>query len=123
MISGRGHSRRGAVRGWWAFAARMLALVLALSLVSPLASLADDLAYYAGGQTHVTELASVDIAPHADASDPGLASHLHCGCHQAAPLKTALVEPLFDGVRPRYARLTVAVSSVSPDPMPRPPRT
>lgn len=100
----------------------MLALALALSLVAPPAGYADDLAYHGGGRGHVTELASVDAAPHADASDPGLACHLHCGCHQVAPLATAWAEPLFDGVRQRYARLTVVVSSVFPDRMPRPPR-
>jgi hypothetical protein len=122
MVSRRGHSRRGTAQGWWTVAGRMLALVLALSLVAPSASYADDLAYHVGGQGHVTEITSVDAAPDAGASDPGLASHLHCGCHQAAPVTAALAEPDFDGVRLLYAWLTETASSIAPDRLPRPPR-
>ena len=122
MASGHGHNRRGAARGWWAIAARMLALVLALSLVAPNPGYADDLAYHVGAQGHVTEMTCVDAAPNAGALDPGLACHLHCGCHQAAPVTAALAEPVFDGVRPLYAWLTETASSIAPDRLPRPPR-
>lgn len=100
----------------------MLALVLALTLVAPVAGYGDDLAYHAGGQGHVTELTGVDAAPGADASDPGLACHLHCGCHQAMLPMGALAEPLLTAACPTYARLSEVASSVAPDRLPRPPR-
>ncbi len=126
MVSGHAHSRRGAARGWWAVAVQLLALVLALSLVAPSAGYADDLAYHVGGQGlaqgHAPEMASVDAPSDARTSDPGLVCHLHCGCHQAATVTAAPVEPVFDGVRPHYARLSETASSLAPDRLPRPPR-
>ncbi|WP_342447324.1 hypothetical protein [Methylobacterium platani] len=121
----------------------MLALVLALSLVAPESGEAADLAFHAGsrgqatGQGIVTgpgivtgkmivtgpEAVVASAAAHdAGAADPGLACHLHCGCHQAAPLAAASADPACDGAPPLYARLTEAVSSLAPDRLPRPPR-
>jgi hypothetical protein len=111
MGSGRGHSRRWAARGWWAFAARLLA-----------AGLAADVAYHDGGGRHVTEIASIEAAPDTGATDPGMACHLHCGCHQAAPAVADFSEPVFGVARLAYAHLSQTVSSVSPDRLPRPPR-
>ena len=122
MGLGRGHSRRWAARGWWAFAARLLALALALSLVAPAAGLAADVAYHDGGGRHVTEIASIEAAPDTGATDPGMACHLHCGCHQAAPAVADFSEPVFGVARLAYAHLSQTVSSVSPDRLPRPPR-
>ncbi|MHB2206290.1 hypothetical protein [Methylobacterium sp. CM6257] len=122
MTAARRDRAFGALTGWWATAARLLALVLALSLVAPSAGLAADVAYHDGGGRHVTELASLEAAPEAGATDPGMACHLHCGCHQAAPAVTGFTEPVFGVARPTYARLSEAGTSVSPDRLPRPPR-
>jgi len=108
--------------GWWATASRLLALVLALSLVAPAAGLADDMAYHDGGRGHVTELSSAHVAPEANATNPGMACHLHCGCHQAAPAVTGFAEPVLKAVRLACGRLSEAVSSVAPDRQPKPPR-
>jgi hypothetical protein len=124
MTAARRHRAFGATTGWWATAARLLALVLALSLVAPAVGLADDMAYHDGGRNRVTELSSAHVAPEANATDPGMACHLHCGCHchQAAPAVTGFAEPVLKAVRPAYGRLSEAVSSVTPDRQPRPPR-
>jgi hypothetical protein len=122
MIAARRHRAFGAISGWWATAARLLALILALSLVAPAAGFADDFAYHDGSRGPVTELASLEDAPAAGAADPGIACHLHCGCHQAAPAVAGFAEPVFGVARPTYARLTATLSSICPDRLPRPPR-
>lgn len=122
MGSRHGHSRRRAARGWWAIAARLLALVLALSLVAPVTGYADDLAYHDGHRqaSGVTLSAS---APDTGETDPGLACHIHCGCHQVAPAAaTGPVMPRIEAVPPVYASLTETASSIEPDRLPRPPR-
>jgi hypothetical protein len=122
MGSRHGHSRRRAARGWWAVAARLLALVLALSLVAPVAGYADDLAFH-DGHRHAAELTTVDAAPAPEASDPGLAGHLHCGCHQVAPTAASgPALPCLEAAPPVYARFSEAVSSIAPNRLPRPPR-
>jgi len=55
-----------------------------LFLIAPVAGYADDLAYH-GGHGHVAEPTAAGVASDADATDPGLAYHIHCGCHQVAP--------------------------------------
>lgn len=121
MVPRDGHSRGGAARGRWAVAARLLALVLALFLVAPVSGYAIDLAYHECHR-HGAELTMADAAPDADAADPGIASHLHCGCHQLAPLTSSPDEPLVEVARPAYARLSETVSSIAPDRLPEPPR-
>lgn len=124
MSSARRHRTFGAMTGWWAAAA--LALVLALSIAMPPAGLGGDPAYHQGHQGHdrsepsfVSETASgLD-----QASDPGLADHVHCGCHVALNATVACDALPQDDTRPSYARLSETVSSVSPDRLPRPPRT
>ena len=122
MGSRHGHSRRRAARGWWAVAARLLALVLALSLVAPLSGYADDLAFHEG-RRHAAEVTVMDAAPAPDAGDPGLACHLHCGCHQVAPTTAAgPVLPCLEAASPVYARFSETAPSIVPDRLPRPPR-
>ncbi|GJD63418.1 MULTISPECIES: hypothetical protein [Methylobacterium] len=123
MGSGHGHSRRRAARAWWAAAARLLALVLALSLVAPVTGYADDIAFHQGHRS-VTEVSMADAAPGADATDPGLACHLHCGCHQVAPaVAGSPVVPCLEAMSPVYARVSETASSIAPDRLPEPPRT
>ncbi|GJD56474.1 hypothetical protein [Methylobacterium dankookense] len=122
MGSRHGHSRRRAARGWWAVAARLLALVLALSLVAPVAGYADDLAFHES-HGHAAELTVVDAAPAPGTGDPGLACHIHCGCHQVAPTAASgPVMPCLEAAPPVYARLSEMASSIAPDRLPRPPR-
>jgi len=108
------------VRSWWAIAARMLALVLALSLAGPGVSLASDLAFHAGGE-HGRSVGP-SIADAGGAVDPGVTAHLHCGCHQVAPLETGLVAPPAVPGRPVTDRIACALPSIIPDRLPRPPR-
>lgn len=109
-------------RGWWALAVRMLALVLALSVAGPGVGLAADLAFHTGGHHEAGEGAALD-APAATATvDPGLAAHVHCGCHLAARLEAAVMVPPPVTGRPLRARLAQGHSSIDPDRLPRPPR-
>ncbi|WP_336490477.1 hypothetical protein [Methylobacterium nigriterrae] len=110
------------MRGWWAVAARMLTLVLALVVAAPVSGLADDMAFHAGGHHERTEALTVGSPSSADASDPGVASHVHCGCHQVAAMEHGPVPPAPDAARPRYARVTDVPSSVATNRLPRPPR-
>ncbi|WP_244914004.1 hypothetical protein [Methylobacterium frigidaeris] len=65
-----------------------------------------------------------DAAPGADATDPGLACHLHCGCHQVAPaVAGSPVVPCLEAMSPVYARVSETASSIAPDRLPEPPRT
>ncbi|MDP4021169.1 hypothetical protein Q8W71_00910 [Methylobacterium sp. NEAU 140] len=122
MVSRDGHSRRRAARRWWALAARLLALALALSLVAPVMGYADDLAYH-GGHRQAAQVTLSASAPDAGANDPGLACHIHCGCHQVTPAAaTGPVMPRIEAVPPVYASLTETASSIDPDRLPRPPR-
>jgi hypothetical protein len=123
MVPRNGHSRRWAERKWWAFAARLLALVLALSLVAPVTGHADDLAFHGNGHRHAAALTTMDASPDAGASDIGLACHLHCGCHQAAPAAPdGPAMPCLETAPAVYARLSETSSSVAPGRLPRPPR-
>ena len=109
-------------RGWWALAARMLALVLTLTVAAPGAGLAADLAFHAGGP-HGRSAGPVLKAPTAPADvDPGLGEHLHCGCHQAARLEAFDVAPPAVPGRPLPGALAQGRPSVTPDRLPRPPR-
>ncbi|MCJ2057282.1 hypothetical protein MKL09_12030 [Methylobacterium sp. J-048] len=107
-------------RGLWAIAVRMLALVLALSLAGPGVGLAADLAFHAGGHQDRSVGPSIEAA--GSAVDPGVTEHLHCGCHQAAPLEAAIAPPPAIPGRPVAVRIVRALPSVIPDRLPRPPR-
>jgi hypothetical protein len=122
MTFGDRHGRALRARGWWAIAARMLALVLTLTVAAPGAGLAADLAFHAGGH-HARSDGPVLDAPASPADvDPGLGEHLHCGCHQAARLEAAAVAPPSVPGRPLAAASAQAFPSVTPDLPPRPPR-
>lgn len=101
-------------------AARLLALVLALSLAGPGVGLASDLAFHAGGE-HGRSVGP-SMADAGGTVDPGVTAHLHCGCHQVAPLEIGFSGPLAIPDRPVAIRVTRARPSVSPDRLPRPPR-
>jgi hypothetical protein len=122
MTSGVRHRRVVRTRGWWALAARTLALVLALAVAAPGAGLAADLAFHAGDHHGRSEGQVLDAAQPSTTADPGLGEHLHCGCHQAARLESAAVAPPAVSGRPLPAALAQARPSVSPDRLPRPPR-
>ncbi|URD38523.1 hypothetical protein M6G65_08870 [Methylobacterium tardum] len=85
--------RAARAQGVWAIAARMLALVLALSLAAPGIGLSADMAFHAGGHHSRSEGPVLDTAAASPNVDPGLGEHLHCGCHQAARLDAADVAP------------------------------
>ncbi|MDH3031089.1 hypothetical protein [Methylobacterium fujisawaense] len=115
----------GAWTGWWATAARALALVLALAVALPTAGLAEDLAYHQNHPGHDrTELVMAsDLTPaSARAADPGIACHVHCGCHVAMPSDGLAPVPPALPSRPCYAPVDAARASISPDRLPRPPR-
>ncbi|APT30391.1 hypothetical protein MCBMB27_01100 [Methylobacterium phyllosphaerae] len=115
----------GAWTGWWAIAARALALVLALAVALPTAGLAEDLAYHQNHPGHDrTELVMAsDLTPaSARAADPGIACHVHCGCHVAMPSDGLAPVPPALPSRPCYAPVDAACASISPDRLPRPPR-
>jgi hypothetical protein len=125
MKSAVRHKAFGPWRGWWATAARALALVLALAVALPTAGLAEDLAYHQGHQGHdLTELAvGSDLLPaSSQKADPGVACHVHCGCHAAMPLDGLTAAPPVTPTRPCYAPVVTALSSIFPDRLPRPPR-
>ncbi|WP_238180075.1 hypothetical protein [Methylobacterium haplocladii] len=111
--------------GWWATAARSLALVLALALATPTVCIAEDFAFHQGHQGHdLTELSLVSNAASGtdQAGDPGLTCHVHCGCHIAVGVTVSEQASPQDATRPSYARVSETVSSISPDRLPRPPR-
>ena len=108
--------------GWWATAARALALVMALTVAAPATCLAEDFAYHLGHQGHTgTELAAADPSGTQDA-DPGLGAHVHCGCHLAVSVEGTGSTFETDRSRPSYARTSEAGPSVFSDRLPRPPR-
>ena len=108
-----------------AIAARVLALVLAvmlvLSVAGPGAGLAADLAFHAGGADHGRSVVETAGAA-GTAVDPGVSEHLHCGCHQAAPLEDAVLAPPVVPGRPVAVRISRALPSIIPECLPRPPR-
>ena len=125
MTSARRHKAFGAVTGWWATAARALALLLALAVSAPAAGIADDVAY------HRSDRSTVGIgfvsAPYTTAwggqiSDPGLTCHNHCGCHIVANLDVAELSSLPEVSRPSYERMSETATSIFPNRLPRPPR-
>ena len=125
MSSAQRHKAFGPWTGWWATAARALALVLALAVSLPMAGLAEDLAYHQGHPGNDrTELAvgSDLIADSSHKADPGVACHVHCGCHTAMPWDGLMAVPPVTLTRPCYAPVDVALSSIFPDRLPRPPR-
>ena len=61
-------------------------------------------------------------AASARAADPGIACHVHCGCHAGIALDEAASAPLPSASRPRYERVSLAAASIFPDRLPRPPR-
>ena len=126
MTYGVRHRRAARARGWWASAARSLALVLAsvlaLAVAVPGAGLAADLAFHAGGHPVRSDGPALDAPASPADLDPGLGEHLHCGCHQAARLEA--VEVARPSVPGRLLPAAVAQGrpSVTPDRLPRPPR-
>jgi hypothetical protein len=102
--------------------ALVLALVLALSVAGPGVGLAADLAFHAGGHHEAGEGSALDAPDTATAVDPGLAAHVHCGCHLAARLEAAMLVPPPVPGRPLRARLAQGRPPVDPDRLPRPPR-
>jgi hypothetical protein len=126
MTFGVRHRRAARARGWWAIAARMLALVLAfvlaLAVAPPGAGLAADLTFHAGSHHARSDGPALDAPAAPTDVDPGLGEHLHCGCHQAARLEAAEVAPPSVPGRPLPAALAQGRPSVAPDRLPRPPR-
>ena len=120
MTGVRRHNPFGAVTGWCALAVRALALLLALTLALPEAGLAADLHHHLDAD-HAALTVSPDSAVAPQAADPGLALHLHCGCHVAAPVSA--VESVLPATRPlpRDGQAAEARSSIAPDLLPRPP--
>ncbi|MBY0297660.1 MULTISPECIES: hypothetical protein [Methylobacterium] len=100
----------------------MVALVLVLIIGTPMSDVVDDVAFHRGHDQ--TELvASLDAPPGgAETGDPGLAGHLHCGCHVLAILDVGVPAPTPRSPRPRYARVNEAMTSLAPDCLARPPR-
>ena len=121
MSFGVRHRRSVRGWGWWTVAVRMLALVLTLSVAGPGVGLAADLAFHAGSHHAQGEGAVLDV-PSSSAVDPGLAAHVHCGCHLAARLEGGVMVPPPVPGRPLRARLVQGRPSVDPDRLPRPPR-
>lgn len=118
MIPARYHRAFGAWHGWWATAARMLALVLALALVAPTAGYAEDAAFHAEQST-----VSVGTNGHADSdADPCVALHLNCCPHQAIAVTADVGEPVQAVERTVYRTLDVAVATVFAERLPKPPR-
>lgn len=117
------HSRRFAVREGWALGARALVLALALFMVASAAGAGEDLASHAFRPLGLTEMAASDATAPAEAGGPGLACHLHCGCHQMAPLQVSADvtrSPEFEGLT--YSRVAEMPASIAPDRLARPPR-
>jgi len=109
----------GARQGWWATAARMLALVLALALMAPAAGWAEDAAFHA-------DRSSVSVGTPGSADndvDPCVALHLHCCSHQAIAATSDAGEPIHAAERTVYGTLDVAVATVFAERLPEPPRT
>jgi hypothetical protein len=114
----------GTLTGWWATAARALALVLALAVALPAAGLAEDLAFHGAHPGHGgLELAMGTVSDAGQpVADPGLGCHVHCGCHVASgPAEPGLAPPPAAS-RPLDARRVQAVASICLDRLPRPPR-
>ena len=122
MLSARRHKAFGAMTGWWATAARALALVLALAVAMPTVCIAEDLAFHQGHDRIELSFVSDTASGGEQAADPGLTCHVHCGCHVAATVDNTDPAPLTATSRPSYARVSATLSSVAPDRLPRPPR-
>jgi hypothetical protein len=124
-MTGAGRQKSfGTLTGWWAMAARALALVLALAVALPAAGLAEDLAFHGAHPGHGGRELAFDPASDAGQpmADPGLGCHVHCGCHVASgPAEPGLAPPPAAS-RPYYARRVQTASSVCLDRLPRPPR-
>ncbi|MFE1597479.1 hypothetical protein [Methylobacterium sp. ID0610] len=100
----------------------MVALILVLIIGTPISDVAEDVVFHRVHEQ--TELvASLDVSPGgAEARDPGLAGHLHCGCHVLAILDVGVPTLTPRRSRPHYARVNEAMSSLTPDRLPKPPR-
>jgi hypothetical protein len=122
-MSGALHRKSfGTLTGWWAMAARALALVLALAVALPAAGLAEDLAFHGTHRAHDGPELAMASDPGQPVADPGLGCHVHCGCHVASgPAEPGLAPPPATS-RPHYARRVQTASSVCLDRLPRPPR-
>jgi hypothetical protein len=108
-----------AMRGWWATAIRVLSLVLALALVVPGA--------IHSAEAHRLSKHELSLSVSSDTASPGPADgcpacHATCGCHQALSPDISAYVPATGAGRPSYATVAVAIVSVSPDRLPRPPR-
>lgn len=108
----------GARQGWWATAARMLALVLAVALMAPTAGWAEDAAFH-------TNRSSVSVGTPGSAdndADPCVALHLHCCSHQAIAVTADVGGPIHAAERIVYRTLDVAAAAVFAERLPKPPR-
>ncbi|MGC5778442.1 hypothetical protein [Methylobacterium sp. NFXW15] len=125
MSSAGRHKAFGPWTGWWATAARALALVLALAISLPTAGMAEDLAYHQGHPRNdgiEMVVGSNLMSASSQKADPGVACHVHCGCHAAMPLDGLTAAPPVTLTRPCYGQAEAALSSIFPDRLPRPPR-
>lgn len=122
MSSAECRKASGPWTGWWTAAARALALVLSIALALPTAGLVEDLAYHRGRERTGSVVTSDVVPVPAETADPGLACHVHCGCHAAMPLDGSAAAAPVGPSRPCYARVEAALSSIFPDRPPRPPR-
>ena len=121
MTVGRRHNPFGVMTGWWTLAVRALALLLALSVALPEAGLAADLHHHLGSRTTTLAMAS-QVEGATQKADPGIATHIHCGCHIAAPVSAPDPVPPMMRPRLRFDRIAQASTSIVPDLLPRPPR-
>lgn len=121
MTVGRRHNPFGVMTGWWTLAVRALALLLALSVALPEAGLAADLHHHLGSRPTTLAMAS-QVEGATQKADPGIAAHIHCGCHIAAPVSAPNPVPPMMRPRLRFDRIAQASTSIVPDLLPRPPR-
>lgn len=109
-------------RNWWTITVRLLALGLALAFAVSTVSLLDDVAFHSDYDSS-TKVLTVSAAPHADAAEPELACHLHCGCHQVVSVSAVdLTMPCPETVPTVYARLNETALFTASGRLPRPPR-
>ncbi|GJD33530.1 hypothetical protein [Methylobacterium aerolatum] len=131
MRVARGQNACGAKTGWFALAVRLLAVWLALVTALPQAGFAADLHHHLTGP-HAGEAQAGHPHPGlrtiatdsaaSQAADPGLVTHLHCGCHSLAPASATAPILADPRSRPRYRLAAVSWPSTVPDLHPRPPR-
>jgi hypothetical protein len=121
MVVLRRHIGLRVLGGWRAVAARLMVLVLTVTIVTPAIGLARDVAFHQGHAQSV-EAAAPSADADTTAPDPGLVQHVHCGCHLAAAIASAGDVRVGAVSRPTYARMSAAVATAESDRLLRPPR-